>query len=168
MPIASPPKDPSPIKPIQVVDQDLLDSLSARAKTVPRRRTNHNLHELSDQVQRMLNALEPDTYVRPHRHIDPPKVELFVILRGRLAVLIFDDHGQVLHTVILEASTRPALDIPAGHWHSLIALEPGTIAFEAKEGPYVPATDKDFASWAPREGSSEAASYLAKLRATLA
>jgi cupin fold WbuC family metalloprotein len=151
-------------RPIQVVDQKLLDEVSAKAQASQRLRMNHNLHELDDRVQRMLNALEPETYVRPHRHIDPPKVEMFVILRGKSAVLIFDDAGNLENTIILSPDAICAVDIPAGHWHSLIALESGTVVMEAKDGPYIASTDKDFAAWAPRENSREAALWLAAMR----
>lgn len=151
--------------PIQIVDQKLLDQVSAKAQASQRQRMNHNLHQLEDRVQRMLNALEPDTYVRPHRHIDPPKVEMFVILRGKSAVLIFDDEGRLENTIILSPQEICVVDIPAGHWHSLIALETGTVVMEAKDGPYIASTDKDFAAWAPRENSRDAAVWLEKMRA---
>ena len=72
-----------------VVTDDLLDALSARAKRSARLRANHNLHRFEDNVQRMLNAIEPGSYVRPHRHMDPPKVEMFTLLRGCLALFFF-------------------------------------------------------------------------------
>jgi cupin fold WbuC family metalloprotein len=149
---------------VQIVDQQLLDQVSAKAKASPRLRMNHNLHQLDDRVQRMLNALEPDTYVRAHRHIDPPKAEMFVILRGKTAVLIFDDDGEVTDCIILSPEGSCAVDIPPGHWHSLVALEPGTVVMEAKDGPYIPSTDKDFAGWAPRENSRDAAAWLERMR----
>lgn len=159
-------KDPH-TRPIQIVDQKLLDQVSAKAQASQRLRMNHNLHQLEDRVQRMLNALEPDTYVRPHRHIDPPKVEMFVILRGKSAVLIFDDDGNLESTIILSPQDICAVDIPAGHWHSLIALESGTIVMEAKDGPYIASTDKDFAAWAPRENSRDSALWLETMRARI-
>lgn len=159
--------NPSQTRPIQIVDQKLLDQVSARAQASQRLRMNHNLHQLEDRVQRMLNALEPETYVRPHRHIDPPKVEMFVILRGKSAVLIFDDAGNLKNTIILSPEDICAVDIPAGHWHSLIALERGTVVMEAKDGPYIASTDKDFASWAPRENSRDAALWLEDMRARI-
>jgi cupin fold WbuC family metalloprotein len=151
-------------RPVQVVNQQLLDQVSEKAKASSRLRMNYNLHQLEDRVQRMLNALEPDTYVRVHRHIDPPKAEMFVILRGRTAVLIFDDDGAINDCIILSPEGCCAVDIPPGHWHSLVALEPGTVVMEAKDGPYVPSTDKDFAVWAPRENSRDASAWLERTR----
>ncbi|HYX38382.1 MAG TPA: WbuC family cupin fold metalloprotein [Oligoflexus sp.] len=145
---------------VQTVDQTLLNQVSSQAQSSPRKRMNHNLHQLEDRVQRMLNALEPATYVRPHRHLDPPKFETFVILRGKTAVLIFSDEGRIENCIILSPNQTCIVDIPPGTWHSLVALEPGTVLIEAKDGPYIASTDKDFAAWAPRENSRDAAVWL--------
>ena len=85
-------------------------------------------------------------------------------IRGRFHLLIFDDVGQILERVEL-APDGPivAADVPAGAWHAVVALDPGSIFFETKPGPYTPLTDKDFASWAPPEGSAEAPAYLRAL-----
>ena len=64
---------------------------------------------------------------------------------------------RVGHTLVAE--------IPGGVWHAIAFLEPGSAVFEIKPGPYQPATDKDFATWAPHEkGSTSAAmeAWLAK------
>jgi len=122
---------------------------------------NFNLHELSDPVQRMLNAIEPGSYVRPHRHLDPDKTELFVILKGRGVVLTFDDNGNINDLVQMKAGgEKLGVEIPPGIWHSIISLEKGTLFLEIKDGPYVAATDKDFASWAPEAGTEEEKAYL--------
>ena len=77
------------------IDNALLDSLVAKAKESPRKRAHHNLHpELSDPVQRLCIAMEPETYVRPHRHSDPETWEVLMILRGSLALNIFDEKGR--------------------------------------------------------------------------
>lgn len=143
-----------------------LDALSSAALVAPRRRQNLNLHaDYADPCQRLFNAVEPESYVRPHRHSDPPKSECFVAVRGRLALLLFDDRGEVTQRVAL-APQGPvvAAEVPAGAWHAVIAVAPGSIFFETKPGPYVALTDKDFAPWAPAEGSEEAKVYLASLR----
>lgn len=158
------PKDYVASRPVQTVDRQLLDDLSRKARASQRQRMNHNLHQYEDRVQRMLNALEPHTYVRPHRHLDPPKFETFVILRGKTAVLIFNDAGTLENCIVLSPSGTCAVDIPPGYWHSLVALESGTVVMEAKDGPYVASTDKDFAGWAPRENSREAAAWLEEMK----
>ena len=63
--------------------------LSAEARLSPRRRRNRNLHEMGDVVHRLFNAIEPGSYVRPHRHLSPPKAETMVVVSGRLGLLVF-------------------------------------------------------------------------------
>lgn len=143
---------------MKLITPDDLQALSREAATAPRRRKNLNLHPaLADPVQRMLNAFEPGTYVRPHRHTDPGKWELFAALHGHAVVLVFDADGRVQGRYEV-APTGPVqvVEIPAGTWHTLAALETGTVLLEVKAGPYVPAAPEDFAAWAPVEGSDAA------------
>jgi cupin fold WbuC family metalloprotein len=144
-----------------LVTADLVDALAARATASPRRRMNHNLHPtLADPIQRLLNAFEPGTYVRPHRHPQPGRWELFLCLRGRVAVLTFAADGAVRERVVLEAGGPTlAVEIPPGVCHSLASLAPGTVLFELKPGPYVALADKDFAAWAPAEGEPACAAF---------
>ena len=136
-----------------------LQSLAGEAAASDRLRANRNLHgALDEPAQRMLKALEPGTYVRPHRHTDPPKWELFVALAGAAACLTFDDTGTVTERREIAAEgPLLGLEIAAGTWHTLVALEPGTVLFELKEGPYRPLADRDVAAWAPAEGAPGAA-----------
>jgi cupin fold WbuC family metalloprotein len=147
------------------IDQDLLDGLTQRAQRAPRRRANHNFHrELADPINRMLNAMEPGTYVAPHKHQEPDKREAFLILRGRLLVVEFTETGQVSDWLVLApALGNFGVEIPPRTYHTLAALEPGTVLYELKDGPYDAATDKVFAPWAPAEGAPEADTYLAAL-----
>lgn len=130
-----------------------LAALSAAAGASPRRRQNSNLHPtLADPVQRLLNAFEPGTYVRPHRHAEAGKWELFVWLAGRAVVLVFDERGTVQERIELGPEV-PIAEIPPGTWHTLAALESGTVLFEVKPGPYAPLAPEGFAAWAPADGS---------------
>jgi cupin fold WbuC family metalloprotein len=85
------------------------------------------------------------------------------VLQGKLAVLIFSDSGEITDTVIIDGKNVRGIDIKPGTWHSIVALESGTVIFETKDGPYVAATDKDFGSWAPDEKSPDKTAYLAKI-----
>ncbi|WP_062124671.1 WbuC family cupin fold metalloprotein [Geofilum rubicundum] len=154
---------------MMLIHDDLLDSLSQEAKDHPRKRRNHNFHtSLADPINRMLNALEPESYVCPHKHEGPDKREVFIRLKGRLAVFYFDDAGAVTDQVVLGSDEgNYGVEIPAGTWHTIVALESGTIVYEIKDGPYHPEDDKHFAPWAPREGSAEASVYLQKLLSLL-
>ena len=80
---------------VRRIDRALLDRVSAEAPRNPRLRMHHNFHRHEEPVQRFLNAVEPGSYVRPHRHVDPPKWELFVCLRGRGASITFDNAGRI-------------------------------------------------------------------------
>jgi cupin fold WbuC family metalloprotein len=79
------------------IDGKLLDELTGKAKDSPRKRINFNLHDaLSDPLQRLCNAIEPETYIRPHRHADPDTCEVFIMLRGSAVLLFFDDSARVI------------------------------------------------------------------------
>ncbi|MEY3202018.1 MAG: hypothetical protein RIR70_1568 [Pseudomonadota bacterium] len=147
------------------IDQALLARVSDLAKASPRLRKNHNFH-LTDEAtsHRLLNAIEPGSYVMPHRHLDAAKDETMIVLRGRLGVVLFDDEGVITHTAILAPSgEQVGVNIPHGTWHSVLALESGTVFFEAKAGPYLPLSEPEIAPWAPRENEPLEADYAARL-----
>lgn len=119
----------------------MLDELSRQAQNSPRKRANHNLHEdLSDPIQRLAIAMEPDTLVRPHRHLHT--WELLHPLRGRFVVLHFDKAGTVIDRAVLGEDCQ-MLENPAGMWHAVLSLDAGGIIFEVKHGPYAPLAEAD-------------------------
>lgn len=152
---------------IRLIDIPLLDELGAEARGSPRRRRNRNFHR-SDEApaNRLLNAVEPGSYVAPHRHLDPDKDETMIVLRGRLALVVFDEVGTVRETAVLGPGLAAfGVDLPHGTWHTVFALDPATVFFEAKAGPYRPLTIEEKAPWAPGEGDAAAPAYLARLLA---
>ena len=150
------------------VDLARLERLSQSARAHPRLRLNDNLHAMQDPIHRLLNATEPGTYVQPHRHAAPPKVETLCVLRGRGAVVLFDGLGRATeHAILSPSGPEHVVEIPAGAWHTLVALEPGTVWFEVKAGPYAPPPAADVAAWAPAPETAEVAGYLARLVALL-
>lgn len=150
---------------MQTVGHDDLAGLCKRSTQDPRGRLNLNLHPtLSDPIQRFFNAIQPGSYVRPHRHSQPGRWEVFVGLSGRAAVLELAADGQLLErTEIGPTAATTAVEIPAGVWHTVCALEPDTVLFELKPGPYVPLDDKDFAPWAPAENAAPSGHLVAWL-----
>lgn len=154
---------------MKIVTPELLHQLTESARISPRLRRNHNLHPSDEsRCHRLLNAIEPASYIRPHRHLDPEKDEAFILIRGRLAVVLFSDTGAVTETVILSHQDGIlAADVPSGVFHTAVSLEPGTVFFEAKAGPYLPLGEAESAAWAPSEGDSGAAPYLEQLRTLL-
>ncbi|MDE2440202.1 MAG: WbuC family cupin fold metalloprotein [Betaproteobacteria bacterium] len=151
---------------IQFIDQALLAELSASAAQLPRRRMHRNFHpDETYPAHRLLVAIEPDSYVPPHRHLSPAKDETLLILRGSLGVIFFDQHGVVERYTILRAGGETlGVDVPHGVFHCVMALEPGTVIFEAKAGPYSPIGPEERALWAPAEGDAGVGAYLAGLR----
>lgn len=149
---------------IRRIDQALLDRVTAQAVRHPRLRMNHNFHQHEEPVQRFLNAVEPGSYVRPHRHANPPKWEMFVCLRGHGAVVIFDDDGRIAEVRRLDpARGEFGVEIAAGAWHSIISLAPGSVFLEVKEGPYEPKHAGVFAPWSPAPDDPSVVAYLAAL-----
>ena len=151
---------------MKIITRELLQLVSEEAGLAPRLRKNHNLHSSNEsRCHRLLNAIEPASYIRPHRHLDPEKDEGFILMRGRLGIILFSDAGEVTETVVLSHdSGNLAADVPHGVFHTAVSMEPGTVFYEAKAGPYVPLTEPETASWAPHEGDAAATEYLAQLR----
>jgi cupin fold WbuC family metalloprotein len=152
---------------VKKIDRVLLDDLIAKAAASPRKRAHNNLHPvLEDPVQRLCVAIEPGTYIRPHRHADPSTWEVFVLLRGSAVFLSFDDSGRVTERLVLAAGGPvPAIEIPAGTWHSIASREPGSVFFEVKQGPYKAPVAENSAAWAPAEGDADCIQFEAWYRA---
>lgn len=156
-------------RPIQIITNELIDGLLLRARNSARLRAIHCLHSGDwEHCHRMLNALTPGTYVRPHRHDSDHQSEAFILLRGKLALVIFDEDGNIDFSQSRTLSPEDGLlgmDIPPRIWHSLVALEDAVI-YEVKGHPaggFVLERDKNFATWAPEEGSPESSAYLSHL-----
>ena len=132
-------------------DNKVLDELTQRAKESPRLRMNLDLRNSpEDGSQRMLNAIEPGTVLPIHRHRTTS--EVVVMLRGRAVQYLYDEQGRETDAVLLAAGALdgdgvpgavPGMTIGKGQWHKLVALESGTVIFEAKDGPYEPIGEED-------------------------
>ena len=143
----------------------LFDRVAGAAKSSPRKRKNHNFHsDASDPLQRMIHAMEPGTYVQPHKHVEPDKREVFLIFRGKVAAVEYTDTGEVNQWTLLDASKGIyGVEMTPRAWHSLIALESGSIIYEVKDGPWDPRDDKHFATWAPREDEPGTSEFIQKI-----
>ena len=149
---------------VVLVSRDLVRRLCREAGASPRGRTNHNFHEPDDTYQRFLNAVQPGSYIQPHRHAVPPKSESFVVLQGQAGFFCFDEDGRLTQAVRVGPDADAlAVDVRPGVWHTFFALCPDTVVFEGKNGPYDPHTDKAFAPWAPAESDPGAAEYMHRL-----
>ena len=156
------------------IDNILLDKLTAQAKESPRLRMNLDMRNSdADSSQRMLNAIEPGSVVPVHRH--QKSSETMVVLRGRVVEEFYDSAGVLVESFVLgdchvadaprndvlefaprndvldfaprnDVPVACALNIPAGQWHTLRALESGTVIMEMKDGAYEPISPADILS----------------------
>lgn len=140
-----------------VINTSLLDETTEKAKQSPRLRTNHNFHtSLEAPLHRLLNAMEPGTYIRPHRHLHPSKDEIFLLLRGEAVLFLFDDEGTITdHIRLNPAEGVYGAEVEAGTWHCLLVLASGTVVYEVKEGPFVPLEADNLAPWSPEASDRE-------------
>ena len=146
---------------MKIVDSELLERISKDASSSPGRRKNFNFHEsFLDPINRMLNAIEPGSFIRPHKHEKPDKREVFILLKGKLAVVFFDNSGTVTEKILLNGIDNFGVEIPPGIWHTVISLQKGTVVYEIKDGPYSPENDKHFAEWAPTGNEKECEIFL--------
>jgi len=152
---------PPPEAGLSLIDHELLAAANAASRKSPRKRISQPLHKhAGDRLQRMINSLQPGTYIRPRRHASD-RAESLVVLAGSIVYVTFDDEGRVRERLRLAAgSDRVGVDTEGGIYHCFAALEPDTVLFEVKLGPHDPETDKEFASWAPEEGTDGAEVYL--------
>ena len=126
-----------------LINKELLDSLTDRAKASPRLRMNLDLrNSSSDKSQRMLNAIEPGSLMPIHRHRSSS--ETVVVLRGHLREDFYSDSGELIRSVDLSPNGETVgISIPIGAWHTITSLESGSVILETKNGPYEPIGEED-------------------------
>ena len=129
-----------------VIDNKILDDLSAQAKASPRLRQAMDLRNSSEDLsQRMLNALEPGTIMPIHRHM--ASSETVTLLRGKIRWHFYDDDGKEAESVVLDANGDVrCINVEKARWHSLECLETGSVILESKDGKYEPLQDEDVLS----------------------
>ena len=125
-----------------IINDELLDKVTAEAEASPRLRMNFNLHESLDaKAQRLLNVLLPGTVLPVHRHMHT--AETYILLRGKMFIVCYNDLGEQTERYLLDPSHgNYGAQIPKGQWHTIEVIEPSTI-FEVKDGPYTPLAPED-------------------------
>lgn len=125
-----------------LIDDKLIDKVTKEAEESPRLRMNFNFHDSLDAgAQRLLNVLLPGTPLPVHRHRHT--AETYVLLRGRMFVVFYDDLGGQTERYLLDPRVgNYGVQIPKGQWHGIEVIEPSTI-FEVKDGPYTPLAPED-------------------------
>jgi cupin fold WbuC family metalloprotein len=145
--------------PTERVPASRIDDLFAEAQRAPRRRSHLLLHEgPADPVQRLLIAVTPGAYVRPHWH--PEQWEMLVILSGRLKVLMLSEDGLVDEVNEIAPGEAAVIQIAPFVRHAAAALDPRTLVLEIKPGPF---RATEFAGWAPPEGAPGAEAIVARI-----
>ena len=151
-----------PKEKVVLITRDIINRAIEASRKSPRKRIIFPFHKShTDNLHRMLNVLQPFSYVQPHRHFEPPKAESIIVLKGRLTCVEFNSTGDIEAFYRLSPdSFSNGIDIEPGVYHTIFATEADTVLFEVKPGPYEKASDKDFAPWAPAEGNENAELYL--------
>lgn len=130
-----------------IIDTNLMNNLTEQAKSSPRLRMNFDMRNTpDDKSQRMLNAIEPGSPLPIHRH--QKSSETVVCLRGRLVWEYYDGISKKCTETIELSPNGPivALNVPKGQWHTVKALESGSVIMEVKDGPYEPQSPSDVLS----------------------
>jgi cupin fold WbuC family metalloprotein len=147
---------------LKIFDAEYFRDLTHFALDSARKCQQRNLHlTYNDPCQRLFNAIEPGSYIRPHLHSSAFRDELQIALRGKMALVMFDDQGTV-SGVLRFGTEKYGMDLAVGAeittntWHTVISLEPGCVLLEVKAGPFDPSQSKVIASWAPEAGSIDA------------
>ena len=150
---------------VKTISTTQLNDLSTLAKSSERQRAHLNVHETLDaSVQRLFIATEPNTYIRPHRHVQAHKWEFFTVLNGEMDFLLFDEEGNIVKRIALGDQNIRSIEVQPNQWHSYVCKKSGTVALEIKEGAYIPSAPEDFAPWSPAENTKKAVVYLKWMR----
>ncbi len=125
-----------------IINNELIDRVTAKAEESPRLRMNYNFHESLDaKAQRLINVLLPGTVLPIHRHCHT--AETYVLLRGKMFVVFYNDLGAQTERFLLDPTIgNYGVNIPRGQWHGIEVIEPSAI-FEVKDGPYMPIEPED-------------------------
>lgn len=147
------------------IDAGTLRALAHRAASHPRKRLNLNIHkDYSASIQRFVNLIHRDSYIRPHKHVQEGLWEMFCLIQGAIDILLFDEQGRLLSRHCLRQNATRILEITASSYHCLVSHEDNGTLLEVKPGPYQPENDKIFAPWSLEEGNTNAVNYLRLLK----
>lgn len=156
---------------MKIFDAEYLVDLIKQAEISKRKRQHRNIHlSYEDSCQRLFNAIDPESYIQPHRHTAASKDELLIAIRGLMACITFDDQGFVrsVHhfgSELYGENVCVGVEVAPNTWHTVVSLVRGAVLLEVKAGPFDPEHPKEYASWAPNEEDMGADLYFAQLRA---
>ena len=157
---------------MRVFSNQYFVDLLGTATQSERSRAHANIHHsYDDPCQKLFIAINADSYIRPHRHSLDPKEETLIAVRGLFGLIAFKDSGLVDSATLFgsekyseKLSIASGVELSAGVWHTVVALVDQAVLFEVKNGPFNPVVSKEFATWAPAEGSDQAQEFLSDLK----
>jgi cupin fold WbuC family metalloprotein len=157
---------------MKVFSNQYFEDLINEASQSPRLRAHANVHSsYADQCQKLFNTIQIDSYIRPHRHSLDPKDECLIAVRGLFCLITFTDLGANESICFFgsekyseKLSIACGLELPTGVWHTVVSLVDGSTLFEVKSGPFKPGLAKEFAPWAPEEGTQDAYDFFEKIK----
>lgn len=139
---------------VRRMNSDLLQKLIQESRVSPRLRAPKALHpDEYHGPQALINPIQPGSYIRPHRHAG---MEIWVPVKGRLMLCIFDEDGNRLERVPLSHGEIVYFSVPEHTFHSAFAMEPDSVFLNISQGPFDPRAYKEFPSWAPEERADSA------------
>lgn len=138
--------------------------LTQKALESPRLRYAEILHNAGDKFNRVINCISRNSYMRPHLHPAPEKIEQITVLHGSLCLFFFGDQGQIVKSKILSENGEHFISVPAFSWHTYVILTDYAVTYETMMGAYDPKTWKTMAKWAPDETSVERFLFLKNLQ----
>ena len=158
---------------MNVFYEKTLYGLNESAGSNSRRRQHLNIHEsFEEPCQRLFNAVHVGSYIQPHRHFLDSKKELLLAVKGKFAIIEFSHIGGFKNFTVFGSEkycdsedSSYGVEIPTDRWHTVIALAEESVLLEVKQGPFIPDSAKEFASWAPSVGSSAVDDYVSSLYA---
>jgi cupin fold WbuC family metalloprotein len=158
---------------MNVFYEKTLNVLNESAGSDSRLRQHLNIHEsFQEPCQRLFNAVHVGSYIQPHRHLLDSKKELLLAVKGKFAIIEFSHIGGFKSFTIFGSEkychsedSSYGVEIPTECWHTVIALVEGSVLLEVKQGPFIPDSAKEIASWAPSVGSSAVDDYVCSLYA---
>jgi cupin fold WbuC family metalloprotein len=151
------------IKLPSLTEQEINEGIQ-KADATERRRYPKILHKQGDEFNEVVNFMMADSYMQPHLHPGAEKIEKIYLLKGRLAILYFDDVGAITKCTLLEKEGVRMISVPAFTWHTYVILSDYAITYETMMGKYDPQTWKNFFNFAPAENTHESLGYLLRLK----
>ena len=140
---------------MKYINRKIIEEQIGLSRKSKRKRVIYCYSKQEDNIQRMINAVQPDSYIPPHKHLH--KTEVFIALCGKFLVVEYDDFGGIKEYCIISGKgENNGAEIQMNTWHNFIALKKDSVLYEFIDGPYINNSEhKIFPEWAPKEEEYE-------------